>query len=132
MFLTRLCLQNPIATTLFYALATIAGIAGALLMGRSVLPPVSLPVVAVSAPYPGAGSVELERLIIEPIEDQVAALPDMQHVDASAQNGDAEIVMQFRFGSNIETDQLNVQQAVDAARPNMPADLLPPVVSRSD
>ncbi len=132
MFLTRLCLQNPIATTLFYALTTMAGIAGALLMGRSVLPPISLPVVAVSAPYPGAGSVELERLIVEPIEDQVAALPDMQHVDASAQNGDAEIVVQFRFGSNIETDQLNVQQAVDAARPNMPADLLPPLVSRSD
>ncbi len=84
MFLTRLCLQNPIATTLFYALTTMAGIAGALLMGRSVLPPISLPVVAVSAPYPGAGSVELKRLIIEPIEDQVAALPDMQHVEASA------------------------------------------------
>ncbi len=111
---------------------TLAGIAGAVLMGRSVLPPVSLPVVTVSAPYPAAGSVELERLIVEPIEDQVAALPDLQHVDASAQNGDAEIVVQFRFGSNIETDQLNVQQAVDAARPNMPADLLPPLVSRSD
>ncbi len=132
MLLTRFCLQNPIATTLFYALTTLAGIAGALLMGRSVLPPISVPVVAVSAQYPGAGSAELERLIIEPIEDELAALPDLQHVDASAQNGDAEVVVQFRFGSNIETDQANVQQAIDAARQNMPADLLPPLVSRSD
>ena len=130
--LTRFCLQNPIATTLFYILLAIAGIAGAFSMGRNVLPPVSLPAVSISAPYAGAAPAELERLVIEPIEDRLAALPDLEHVDASAQNGDAEIVVQFRFGSSIEADESNVQQAVDAAQANMPADLLPPLVSRSN
>ncbi len=101
-------------------------------MGRSILPPVSIPVITISSTYPGASPSEIERLVIEPIEDQAAQLPDVSRVSASAQNGVAEILVQFRFGTNIESDRINVQQAVDAARANMPADLIPPAVSKDD
>ena len=130
--LTRFCLNNPVAATLFFIAIMLSGAVAVMMMGRSILPPIALPVITVSAPYPGAAAAEMERLVIEPIEDQVSALPNLQHVDSSAQNGIAEISVQFRFGSNIEADRADVQQAVDAARANLPPDLLQPVVSRSD
>ena len=132
MHLTRFALNNPIAVTLFYVLIAILGIAALMRMGRSILPPVSFPVVAIAAPYPGAGPREIERLVVEPIEDQLDAIPDLDRVSVSAQDGSASLLVRFRFGSSLDTDRSNVQQAVDAARPNMPLDLVPPVVVNSD
>jgi len=130
--LTRFCLKNPIAVVLFFSLISILGVIALLRMGRSILPPISIPVVSVSAVYPGAGPQEIETLIVEPIEDEVNQLPDVSRVSSSSQNGVAEIVTQFRFGSNVDVDRANVQQAVDAARTNMPSDLVPPSVSKDD
>lgn len=132
MWLTRLAIRNPVAITVFYVLIVIVGLLALSRMGRSILPPISSPVVSVSAVYPGAGPEELERLAIEPMEDEIKGLPDISRVSSSAQNGIAEIVVQFQFGSNVDTDRENVQQAVDAARANMPPDLVPPIVSKDD
>ena len=101
-------------------------------MGRSTLPPISLPVVTVAATYPAAGATDIDRLIIEPIEDQLNGLPDLSRVSASAENGAADLIVQFRFGSNVDVDRANVQQAVDAARVNLPPDLVPPLVGKDD
>jgi HAE1 family hydrophobic/amphiphilic exporter-1 len=132
MRLTRFSLNNPIAATLFFALIGLIGLVAFARMGRSILPPVAFPVVAISAPYPGAAPQEIERLIIAPVEDQLRVLPDVERVTSSAQDGGGNIEVRFRFGSDIETDRANAQQAVDAARPNLPGDLIPPTVSDQD
>ena len=130
--LTAFSLRNPVAVTLFFVLVVALGMLAVGRMGRSILPPISLPVVSVAAAYAGASSNDVERLLVEPMEEEIRALPDISRVSASAQNGIAEIVVQFRFGSNLETDRANVQNAVEAARANMPVDLVPPVVSKDD
>jgi len=131
-FLTRFALKNPIAVTLFYILIVVLGLIALVRMGRSILPPVAFPIVSITAPYPGAGPYGIARLVIEPLEDELEHLPDLQRISASAQNGVAALSVQFRFGSNLEVDRNNVQQAVDAPRANMPADLIAPLVSKPD
>lgn len=132
MWLTKLCLRNPVAATLFYVGIAAIGLIAFFAMARSILPPIALPVVTVSAPYPGAAPKEIERLVVEPMEDELRGLPDVSRVSASAQNGIGELTVEFRFGTSLEADRTYAQQAVDAARPNLPPDLVPPVVSRDD
>ena len=130
--LTRFSLDNPIVVTLFYLLVGLLGLVALLRMGRSVLPPVSFPIISIAVPYPGASPNEIERLIIEPIEDQLASAPALERVSSTAQDGNAEIVVRFHFGTDLEADRAAVRDAVDAARPNMPPDLVPPIVSKAD
>ena len=132
MFLTRFSLRNPIALTLFYALVFFLGALAFVRMGRAILPPVNFPVITVAAPYPGASPQEVERLVIEPLEDEFETLPNIERISASAQNGIAEMSVRFHFGSGLDTDRANVQQAVNAAQANLPADLVPPLVSKDD
>lgn len=132
MWLTTLALRNPIAVTLFFVLVAVAGLAAFVRMGRSVLPPIAFPVVTISAPYAGAAPDEIERAVVEPIEDQLAAIPNLDRIASFAQPGLARMEVRFRFGSNLQTDRSNVQQAVDAARANAPADLLAPNVTEQD
>src|SRR6185437_1539395 len=94
--LTRYCLRNPIPTTLFFTLIALLGLIALGRMGRSTLPPVSIPVVTIAANYPGAGASDIERLVIEPLEDQLNGLPDISRISASAQNGVADLIVQFR------------------------------------
>ncbi len=132
MFLTRFSLRNPIALTIFYLLIFLVGAVAFFRIGRAILPPVNFPVVTVTAPYPGAAPQQIEQLIVEPLEDELDSLPNVERISASAQNGIAELSVRFHFGSDVETDRTNVQQAVNAAQPNLPADLVPPSVSKDD
>jgi HAE1 family hydrophobic/amphiphilic exporter-1 len=132
MFLTRFSLNNPIAVTLFFSVVGLIGVVAFARMGRSILPPIAIPAVSISAPYPGAAPQEIERLVIAPIEEQLRALPDVDRVSSFAQDGVAQIDVRFRFGTKIETDRMNVQQAVDSARATMPGDLVPPMVREQD
>jgi len=118
--------------TIFYILLFLIGAIAFLRMGRAILPPVNLPVVTITAPYPGAAPQQIEQLVIEPLEDELDSLPNIERVSASAQNGIAAISIRFHFGSDVEADRVNVQQAVNAAQPNLPADLVPPVVAKDD
>lgn len=132
MLLTRLSLRNPVTVTLFFVVLVLLGAIAVARMGRSILPPIALPAVSVAISYPGASPREVERLTIQPIEEEIRGLPDVQRVSSSAQSGVGEIAVQFRFGSALPTDRANVQSAVDAARANMPLDLVAPVVSLDD
>ncbi len=64
-------------------------------MGRSILPPISFPIVTISAPYAGAGTDEIERLVVMPIEDQLNGLPQLDRISSYAQDGIANSSSDF-------------------------------------
>jgi len=130
--LTEFSLRNPIVVTLAYIFITVVGLVAYARIGRSVLPPIAFPVIVTSAPYAGAAPQEVDRLIVAPIEEKLDALPDVDRISSVAQDGVANVVVRFRYGSDVETDRANVQQAVDAARANLPSDFLAPAVAQSD
>ncbi len=132
MWLTRASLAHPVAVTLFYLAIALLGIVSFGMLGRSVLPDIAFPTIAVTASYPGAGPQEMERLVIEPLEDAFDGLAGVDRVSASAQNGFAQITVRFRFGVSLQSAQSDVQQAVDGARVKLPVDLLPAIVARDD
>ena len=132
MWLTRAALAHPIAVTLFCVAIALLGWVALASMGRGLLPNIEIPSIAVTANYPGASPREMEQLVVKPIEDALDAVPNIEHVTASSQNGFAQVVAQFRFGVDVRDAQSDVQQAVDGARADMPADLLPPIVVRDD
>jgi HAE1 family hydrophobic/amphiphilic exporter-1 len=132
MWLTRAALAHPIAITLFYVAVAIVGLAAASGIGRSVLPAIDVASVSISATYPGASPSEMERLVVEPIEDALDSVPNVERVKAAAQSGFMQVVVRFYSGVSMQTAQTDVQHAVDGARVNLPSDLLPPLVVRDD
>ena len=132
MWLTRFSLRQPIIITLFFLAVAVFGLVSYFTMGENIMPNVQFPFVSVQADYPGASPEEIERLVIQPIEDQ---LQNVRHVDqtiATGQEGTAFIGVRFKLGTNLDSASSDVQQAVNAARANLPADLNPPIVQRFD
>ena len=54
----------------------------------------------VSAFYPGASPQDMERMVVKPIEDQMQGIDNLDQMTASAQEGTASVVVQFKLGTD--------------------------------
>jgi len=132
MWLTRFAVRQPTIVTLFFLAIALFGTIGYASMGKNIIPNISLPIVTVSASYPGASPEEIERLVVRPIEDQIQTIRHLDKVNATAVDGAATIIVQFKLGTDIDSSANDVTQAVNAARINLPSDLDPPVIDKVD
>jgi len=131
MWLTRFSIQRPIIVAMLFIALAIYGVFSFFQIGRSLDPNVNFPLVVVTATYPGASPEEMERLVIKPIEDQIDGIDNLDQMSATAEDGVAAVVVQFKLDTNLDFAAIDVQRRVDTARVYMPTDLDPPLVDKS-
>ncbi len=132
MWLTRFAISRPVITAMVFIALAIFGTISFYKIGRSNNPPgTDFPIVVVYAAYPGASPQEMERLIVKPIEDQLDSIDNLDQLSATAQEGVATVIVQFKLGTNLDLAAINVQSGVDTARVYLPADLDPPSVEKN-
>jgi len=131
-WLTRFAISRSVITTMIFVALVIFGTISYLQLGRSADPPgTTFPIVIVSASYPGASPQDMEKLVIKPIEDQLDGIDHLDQVSATAQEGTANVVVQFKLGTDLDLADVDVQRRVDTARVYMPTDLNPPDVYKN-
>jgi HAE1 family hydrophobic/amphiphilic exporter-1 len=131
MWLTRFSIQRPIIVAMVFISLAAYGLLSFFQIGRSLNPNVTFPIVVVSASYPGASPAEMERLVIKPIEDQIDGIDNLDQMSATAEEGIAAVIVQFKIDTNLDYAAIDVQRRVDTARVYMPTDLDPPLVDKS-
>ncbi|MGB8518951.1 MAG: efflux RND transporter permease subunit [Candidatus Tumulicola sp.] len=132
MWLTRFAISRPVVTAMVFVALAFFGIVAFEKLGRSNDPPgTAFPIVVIFANYPGASPQEMERLIVKPIEDQLADVDNLDQLTATAQEGAASVGVQFKLGTDLNLAAINVQSAVDTARVYLPTDLDPPQVFKN-
>lgn len=132
MKLTSLFVQRPTLVFVLLALITVAGSLAWATLVRQQFPNVSQPTVSVSVSYSGASPTVMRDSIVRPIEDQIAGQPDLQTLSSTIQGGSATISATFTLSSDVNTDLVNVQKAVQGAQRSLPTDLTAPTVSVRD
>jgi len=131
-WLTRFAINRPVITSMVFIALAVFGIISYLQMGRSANPPgTAFPVVVVIANYPGASPQDMEKLVVKPIEDQMDGIDNLDQMSATAQEGTASVVAQFKIDTNLDLAAVDVQRRVDTARVFMPTDLDPPFVYKN-
>ena len=88
---------------------------------RSEDPHFPTPIVIVRAVLPGAEPSEIEQLIVDPIEDAVDGLDDIDKVESTAVDGSAIIRVHFTWDVDTERKFDQVVREVNAIRGNLPA-----------
>jgi multidrug efflux pump subunit AcrB len=131
-WLTRFALSRPVITAMIFVALVVFGTISYFELGRSNNPPgTTFPIVEVSASYPGASPQDMEKLVIKPIEDQLDGIQHLDLLSATAQEGLASVVVQFKLGTDLDLAAVDVQRRVDTARTYMPTDLNPPDVEKN-
>ncbi len=132
MFLTTLFVRRPTLVFVLLALIAVAGSIAWSTLVRQQYPNVSQPTITVGVNYNGASPTVMRDSIVRPIEDQIAGAPDLQTLNSTIQGGQATISAIFTITSNVNTDLVNIQKAIQQSSKSLPSDLTAPTVNVRD
>jgi len=132
MRLTQLFVRRPTLVVVVLALVALAGVLAFRTIVQQNFPNVDFPVVQVRLTYAGASTTEIRDAIVRPVEDAIAGAPQLDHLNTTVQQGRATIVAFFALGSNLTTDEVEVQRRLQSTRAVLPTDLSPPSVGTFD
>ena len=85
-----------------------------------------------SVNYNGASPTVMRDSIVRPIEDQIAGAPNLQTLNSTVQGGQATVSAIFTINSNVNTDLVNIQKAIQQASKALPSDLTAPSINVRD
>ena len=130
--LTKLALKRPV--TVILSLVTIAYFGLQSLMGAKVelTPEMELPMLVVGTLYAGAAPEDVNDLIIVRQEDAISSLDSVDTVYTYAQENLGIILVQYEYGTNMDTAYINLKKAIDSARIYMPDDMEEPLIMELD
>ena len=118
-FITR-----PIATTLLTLAILAAGALAFFQLPVASLPAVDFPTISVQAQLPGADPETVATSLASPLERHLGQIADVTEITSQSQVGQARINMQFGLDRDIDGAARDVQAAINAARADLPTNLL--------
>jgi len=110
-------------TLVLFGLLVAIGVNSYINMPRAEDPSFSHPAVTITLGYPGADPAEVERMLIDPIEEAMNELDDVKKVVSVANDGLGLVAIEFHYVGDPEKKQDDVIREFNRLRPQLPADL---------
>jgi len=125
--LTRLAIRRPTLAFVFVATMLLAGFIAMRQLVVQSQPDAGLPTIDIRIEYAGSPPTFIRDNIVRPLEDQIAGSPGLAHQNSLVELGAADILVQFQLGTSIDSDLAYVEQSLQAAKSQLPIDLITPV-----
>lgn len=119
-------------TVLFMLSCVLLGVMAVLLTPREENPQIIVPGAEVFVSLPGATPLEMEQLVVNPLEAIIRELPGVDHTYAVAINSVAIINVQFEVGEDKEKSLVKLYDRVLGKRNLLPKDATAPLVKSVD
>jgi multidrug efflux pump subunit AcrB len=128
MKVTNFALKHRTSIFVLIFIVTIAGFVAYLNLPLESFPDITQPVIFIAVPYPGVAPADMETLVVEPIEDRLHEITKIKRMSSSASEGYASLVVEFESDIEIDEALRRVREKVDLAQPELPDDVLEPMV----
>ncbi|OUL96616.1 efflux RND transporter permease subunit [Paraburkholderia hospita] len=121
MNISHFCIDRPIFASVISIVITLGGALCMLARPTAQYPDITPPQITISATYPGASADVVANNVAAPIEQQVNGADNMIYMSSSSSStGNLTINAYFQIGTNPELAQVDVQNRVNLALPQLP------------
>lgn len=118
--LPLLAVERPLLIWVLNLLIVIAGIAALIGIEVRELPNVDRPIVSVSASFPGAAPETMDAEVTSILEDAVARVSGVRQINASSEENNSRIRVEFTAGTDLDTAASDVREAVSRVTRELP------------
>ncbi|MDE2315222.1 MAG: efflux RND transporter permease subunit [Xanthomonadaceae bacterium] len=125
MNISGIFIRRPIGTSLLAAGVLVAGLICYLLLGVSALPDMQFPAIFVQASETGADATTIASTVAAPLERHLGQVPGIEIMNSHSSEGRTFVFMMFDGGVNLDSAARDVQAAINAAIPDLPAGVTP-------
>jgi HAE1 family hydrophobic/amphiphilic exporter-1 len=120
---TEFSLRRPVTTVMVFVALALTGIVSMRLLPLEKFPDIEFPGIFIQVPYPGSTPEEVERLITRPIEEALATLSGVERMRSTSRQDQAEIFLEFSWGSEVSAKGIEARAKVDGIRHELPDDV---------
>ena len=130
MNVSRWCINNPVATIVFFLVLTIGGFFAFHKTKVQLFPDLELPMIIVTAALPGAQPAQIETEMARKMENAMAGLQGLKHIYSTSRDGVVSLTAEFRLEKNSQEALDDVRQAIGQIRSDLPADMEEPIITK--
>lgn len=117
-------IKRPIVAMVIAIVTVIAGLIAMRGLPLAQFPEIVPPQIIASATYTGADAVTIEQSVSTPLEQQMNGVDDMLYMQSiNANDGTEQLIVTFGVETDVNTDQVNVQNRIAQAQPNLPTEV---------
>jgi len=123
---SELFIKRPIATSLIMLGIAVFGVIAYRALPVSDLPNVDFPTLNVSAGLPGGDPATMSSAVASPLERQFTTIAGVDEMSSSSSTGSSNVTLQFSLDRDIDSAAVDVQTAISAVMPLLPAGMPAP------
>ena len=120
MFLTRGAIRNPIMVLMTCIAVTVLSQIALTRLPRDLFPKITIPIILVSATYPGASPEAMEKTVTYPLEQAVTRVAGVTQILSTTRQGLTNIQVRFNWGANLDIAETEVIQNIQRTVQNLP------------
>jgi multidrug efflux pump subunit AcrB len=123
MKISEYAVKNYQFTLIMFLMAVVVGITTLLTMPRSEDPEITAPQFAIVVVYPGTSPVDMEELVVDPIEEKINELEDMKRIKTTISDGLAVFRVEYKYESDPDEKYQELVREINSLRPELPRDI---------
>ncbi len=124
--------RHPIPALVLFAVLLLLGVVGFRALPITIAPNIDIPIVAVTITESGAAPAELETQVTKRIEDAIAGVAGVKHIQSSVTDGSSQTAVEFHLEVNSDRALNDVRDAVAKVRDELPRTIDEPIIERID
>ena len=110
----KLSAHNPVLVNVLFMVVTVSGFLAWNLLPKEQFPRVTIDRVVAFAVWPGAGSEDIEDLVLRKMEEDLEEIDGLKHSYGDAIDGKGILTLEFVKGTDIESTRVEVARAISA------------------
>ena len=118
-------INRPIVAMVISIITLLGGFIAMLGLPLAQFPEIVPPQIIVSTTYTGADAITIEQSLSTPLEQQMNGVDNMLYMQSTnANDGTEQLFVTFDVATDVNIDQVNVQNRIAQAQPNLPSDVI--------
>jgi len=128
--LTEISIKRPSIIIVIFLILMLGGAYCFTTLRYELLPPMEVPTLVITTPYPGAAPSEVEQSVTRKVEDAVSGLDAVKSVLSQSYEGTSVLIVEFAVGTDIDAKQEDAQRKINSMLNDLPEDAENPSISK--